>query len=181
MEILNIQTGIESYFPRVATKICLWSAVKTGGFTKGFILNGVDWDLQETPYILPLIGEDLKMARSIIRKTFSGEGRKLNFIRDKFVGPSVPKCNRKDCRDKDWRIKWDLRSSKDGDCTVACEGASLSEVQELFDSLPMRWFNSVTKVDGYLYHNLLSGWVLKPDYKFTERETAFMEKQIARG
>jgi SAM-dependent methyltransferase len=178
MELLEVETNMERFFPGIGTKICYWSAVKSGGQTKEFNLNGVEWNLQSIPYLLFLDPNQLIIAKSIITKVFSGDGVTLDFIRDKFVGEEVPKCNRKDCRDSQWRIKWDLRNSKDGDCTVACVGAPLSEVQDLFNSLPMRWFNSVTKVDGYLYHNLLSGWVLRDDYGFTSEEINFMENAL---
>jgi len=178
-----IETGVQrSWFPGIGTSIALWGAVKTVKNCK-MTLNGVDWDLSQTPFIVDLDRDQLLVFKKVWGKLNSKE--EVVVCRRVKDGNELPpegwslteRVNRR--LGKKFVVPW-------GDLPVREKYEQIhisldpEKAQRLFSQSHVRFFVKATNIEPTLYHNLLNGLSFNSQ-NFSTQELQVIENYLGCG
>ena len=183
LKLSFIETGVQrSWFPGIGTSIALWGAVKTVKNCK-MTLNGVDWDLSQTPFIVDLDRDQLLVFKKVWWKLNSKE--EVVVCRRVKDGNELPpegwslteRVNRR--LGKKFVVPW-----ADLPVREKYEQIHISldpeKAQRLFSQSHVRFFVKATNIEPTLYHNLFNGLSFNSQ-NFSTQEMQVIENYLGCG
>jgi len=155
-----VETGTErDYFPNIKTKICVWNGVKSGG-SDTVLLNGFEWDLSTTPFIVDLQPKELEVFQRLWKQLKAGKNSvQCTHVKD---GNQLPeegwsmteRVNRR--YGKEFIIPWGPEPVREKYEQIHIS-LSPEKAKELFSQLHVRFFVKATNVEPTVYHHLFNG------------------------
>ena len=158
----SITTGIkDKWFPKIGCNISQWTAHKNSA--SQLQLNGREWNLSETPFIVELSGDEIDLFAKIWKAMRTGP----NPITCRRVGDgNIPaeggwslteRVNRRKLKDELWSSEAQKEKLEQIHISLPPDKANRAFAQP-----HVRFFMKATDIEPTLYHNLLNGLDFSP-------------------
>lgn len=176
LKLESVETGIErDWFQGIFSQILLWSGT-VGQDTDKFSMNGRDWDLNETPFVVDLKDDELDLFMKIWKKMKSGKNPSTcTRVGDGKVTPQpgwsmTPRVSRRKSKELVWGLTTNREKWEQIHIDMDPETAN-----KLFQQPHVKFFLHCIDVEPTLYHNLLNGLDFGP-MKLTKKELKVAEE-----